>query len=81
MLSLKYNLQAELGSEITRPNGRKMIVLKPESWIKKELPLTSHIVTTESEIPWNKGFWTIVLVHVDCPKCKLLVSKMEKENV
>ena len=42
MLSLKEQPHATLGTVFTGPDGRRMILLEPETWIGKEFPLISR---------------------------------------
>jgi uncharacterized membrane protein YphA (DoxX/SURF4 family) len=67
----------ELGTEFISIDGKKTILLKPEKWIGKKLPLLSHIEQQKDNIELLKnGQWTIVLFSHDCLKCKQTMGNL-----
>ena len=84
MLSLKSQPHATLGTEFTGPDGKKMILLEPETWVGKEFPLTSRFAQKEGSEILHQGTWKVLLVHTDCPKCQEKMADLEakkSENV
>jgi hypothetical protein len=79
MLSLKQ-VHAILGTEMTTSAGRKKIVLEPETWKNKELPLIARFTQPAEGELLKQGTWTMILIHSDCPKCRKLISDMENQN-
>ncbi|MDR0705427.1 MAG: hypothetical protein LBF88_10635 [Planctomycetaceae bacterium] len=79
MLSLKQ-VHVSLGTEMTTANGRKKIALEPEKWIGKNFPLISRFEPHTNNEILKQGTWTVILIHADCPKCRKLISKMEKQT-
>ncbi|MDR0338290.1 MAG: hypothetical protein LBI18_14535 [Planctomycetaceae bacterium] len=80
MLSLKQ-VHVSLGTEMISVDGRKKIVLEPETWIGKEFPLAVRFEQPVDGEILKQGKWTIVLIHADCPKCRQLITDMEKQSV
>jgi hypothetical protein len=83
MLSLKQQPHATLGTEFISFDDKPMIVLKPETWISKQFPLTTRFVQQINIEILEKGNWTVILIHNDCPKCLQLISDLERtaENI
>ncbi len=80
MLSLKQLPHATLGTEFTGPDGKQMILLEPETWIGKELPLVSYFVEPHDGDSLKHGEWEVLLIHTDCPKCLQMMADLEARN-
>ena len=76
MLSVEKNDLAELGTEFIGADGKKTILLDPEKWIGKKLPLLPYIEPPEVREKLKTGEWTVVLYHHDCPKCKEVINDL-----
>jgi len=84
MLSLKQQPHTTLGTEFTGLDGRRMILLEPETWIDKEFPLISRFAESEGSEALRQGTWLVLLVQPDCPDCKQKMKGLEEtetENV
>ena len=82
MLSLKQQIHATLGTEFTGPDGKPMILLEPETWIGKELPLFDRIGCSKVDIEQFKlGPRKVVLIHVDCQKCLHLLDELHEQKI
>jgi hypothetical protein len=67
----------ELGTEFVRLDGKKAILLTPEKWVGKELPLLPHIGQQKDGVDLLKnGQWTIVLFSHNCLKCKQTMGNL-----
>ncbi len=51
------------------------VVLEPETWIGKRLPILNHIDIADQ---LDKGHWIVILYHHQCPVCRKLISKHEQ---
>jgi thiol-disulfide isomerase/thioredoxin len=51
------------------------VVLEPETWVGKELPIIDHIDIGEQ---LKIGNWLIMLYHHDCPDCIATIPKIEQ---
>ena len=80
MLSLKQQPHITLGTEFTSPDGRKMILLEPETWIGKEFPLISRFVQPNDSEILKQGTWNVLLAQPDCPKCQEMKADLEARN-
>jgi hypothetical protein len=81
MLSLKQQPHATLGTEFTGPDGRKMILLEPETWIGKEFPLFARFVQPEGSDMLRQGTWLVLLVQPDCSDCKQMMAELEEKKI
>ena len=81
MLSLKQQPHATLGTEFTGADGKKTILLEPETWIGKEFPLFSRFVEPEGAEVLKQGTWDVLLIHTDCPKCLQMMADLEARRV
>jgi hypothetical protein len=79
IFSLKQ-VQVTLGTEMTTPDGKKKIILEPETWKDKKFPLIAHFTQPADGEILKQGTWTIILIHTDCPNCRKLISEMENQN-
>lgn len=66
---------ASLGDDGTILGEDRFVVLEPETWVGKKLPLSTHI-DIGSQLA--KGDWTVVLYHNDCPYCRKLIPEYRK---
>ncbi|MCL2683559.1 MAG: hypothetical protein FWE63_08820 [Bacteroidales bacterium] len=76
MTSVEKNDLAELGTEFIGADGKKTILLAPEKWLGKSLPLLPYIEPPEVREKLKTGEWTVVLYHHDCPKCKEVIDEL-----
>jgi len=53
----------------------RFVVLEPDRWIGKPLPLLSHI---DAGAKLGEGRWTLLLYHHDCPHCREALPKIRK---
>jgi len=81
MLSLKQQPHATLGTEFTGSDGKKMILLEPETWIGKEFPLISRFVQPNDSKILKQGTWNVLLAQSDCPKCQEMKADLEARNI
>ena len=84
MLSLKQQPHATLGTEFTGPDGRKMILLEPETWIGKEFPLIPRFLESEGSEVLLTGTWSVLFVQPDCSDCAQVIANLrakKPENV
>jgi hypothetical protein len=56
-------------------NGQGIVLLEPERWLGKRLPLLRYVKTPED---LSVGAWVLVLVHRDCPKCQAVLPSYEE---
>ncbi len=54
----------------------RFVLLDPETWIGKPLPLGRHIRGGDR---LAKGAWTVVLYYPDCPKCRTALPEIVKK--
>jgi hypothetical protein len=80
MLSLKQQPHATLGTEFTGADGKKMILLEPETWIGQEFPLFSRFFQPDGSEILKQGTWNVLLVQTDCPKCQEMKAELEAHN-
>jgi hypothetical protein len=64
---------ARLAEDGTILGDQRFVLLEPEEWIGKTLPLLDHI---DGGRAFAKGAWTVVLYYPDCPKCKTALPKL-----
>lgn len=67
-----------LGRSVRLPNGRRAVVLEPEQWVGKRLPLLPHVEPAELR-EWmsecETGF-EIVVFRQDCDRCRKLLAQI-----
>jgi len=80
MLSLKSQPHATLGTAFTLPDGTKMILLEPESWIGKEFPLIARFAEPEGSEVLLEGMWQLLLVQPDCSDCHQMMAELEVQK-
>jgi hypothetical protein len=55
-----------------------LVLLEPEQWVTKPLPLLKHLLPADGgTLPLERGCWTAVLYHHDCPTCLELLPGLE----
>ena len=59
-----------LGTEYTRGDGRRTILLEPDKWPEGEFPLLPFIEPAEVRSLLKSGSWTVVIYRNGCPKCR-----------
>lgn len=52
-----------------------LVILEPNSWMGQPFPLGSQLTP---EIAFDKGHWTLLLYHHDCPHCQVAVPRYEQ---
>ena len=75
MLSLQEQPHATLGTEFIGADGSITIMLEPNMWVGKELPLWDR-VDSKSRLTLEKGEWNIVIGRKQCEECKRLLEKL-----
>jgi hypothetical protein len=50
--------------------GQGVVLLEPETWVGKRLPILPYVKTDED---LSKGTWVLILVHPNCPKCEAVL--------
>jgi len=80
VLLLKQQPHATLGTEFTAPDGGKMILLEPETWIGKEFPLFAHFAESEGSDVLRRGTWSVLLVQPGCSDCKRMMEDLEEKK-
>jgi len=53
----------------------RFVVLEPDRWVGKPLPLLGHIDAGDR---LGRGTWTIILYHHDCPHCRKALPEIRK---
>ena len=81
MFSHKEQPHATLGTEFIGADGRKIILLDPESWIGKEFPLISRFTEPKGSEVLLQGTWSVLLVQPDCTECKQKMAELEANNI
>jgi hypothetical protein len=56
-------------------SGQGVVLLEPNQWLGRRLPLLTHLKTEED---LGTGAWTVLLVHWDCPKCQAILPTYEE---
>jgi len=79
-MSVKKNDLAELGTEFVGADGKKTILLQPEKWLGKELPLFSSFFQSEKIEDLKQGTWYVLLIHTDCSMCLQLMDDLKANN-
>ena len=69
-----------LGTEYTRGDGRRAILLEPDKWPEGEFPLLPFIEPAEVRSLLRSGTWTVVIYRSGCPKCRQVKEFLAKEN-
>ncbi|MBI2826200.1 MAG: hypothetical protein HYX69_16085 [Planctomycetia bacterium] len=59
------------------PADAKSVVLEPNGWVGKRLPLLTH---TDIGSQLSVGQWTVLLYHHDCPKCQEVLANYESDE-
>lgn len=59
-----------LGTEYTRGDGRRTILLEPDKWPEGEFPLLPFIEPAEVRSLLKSGTWTVVIYRNGCPNCR-----------
>jgi hypothetical protein len=53
----------------------KIVVLEPENWVGKRLPLLNFIDAPDALM---EGKWLVLLYHHDCPKCREVIRNLHR---
>jgi hypothetical protein len=85
MMSIQENNFDDIGIEFVGTDGKKTILLKPEKWVGKDLPLIRYLKPKNEDIDivsnLNSGVWTIILYRSNCPKCKRILSNIAVKQI
>jgi hypothetical protein len=57
--------------------GHSVVVLYPQDWIGKRLPLLEYIDAPKDV---SQGNWTLIFYKADCSKCEKHFDKLKKQN-
>ena len=74
-LSMAAYQSATLSDDGVIIGADRFVVLEPDQWIGKTLPLLGHIDVGDQ---LGRGQWTLVLYHHDCPHCQEALPKIKK---
>lgn len=75
MMSVEKNDLVELGTEFIGADGKKTILLEPDKWIGKKLPLLPYIEPAEIREKLNTGKYCVLLVRQNCEDCKKFIRE------
>ncbi len=67
-----------LDSAETVVSGNKLIVLEPNKWIGKRLPLLRYVTAEKSLAVGN---WTLVVFKADCGQCQKLLHELPRKKL
>ena len=62
------------GSGLIRGDA-SLVVLEPKSWLGKPFPLLKHVLV---DADLSRGRWLLLLVHMDCPRCREVMEIFAK---
>lgn len=65
-LALAFQPHTLAGDSVSISTGG-LVILEPETWSGKKLPIAQHISPT---VDLSQGNWTLLLYHHDCPDCQ-----------
>jgi hypothetical protein len=69
---------AELSEDGYFQGNAHTVLLEPEKWVGKRLPLLKHIDIGDE---LAHGHWLLVLYRHDCPKCEKLIPRFEQAAI
>jgi len=72
MLSAHHATLTQAGTIV---GDGKLVILEPETWIGKPLPIATHIDIGDQLL---EGEWILVLFHHDCPECQEALPQYEQ---
>jgi hypothetical protein len=75
-LSAVLYTPASLSTDGEIVGDARFVVLRPEDWTGKRLPLLMYIDISDRI---SRGTWTLVLYHYDCPHCKAKLPEYERQ--
>ena len=56
-------------------DGGRSVLLKPDDWVGKRLPLLPHINVNKHV---ERGDWIVLLYHFECPVCQLAIAEFDR---
>ncbi len=63
-------------------DGGKIVILEPQKWIRRQLPVLTHIMTTKSDKPLAgklaHGQWAMLFYHANCHQCQRAIPVYER---
>lgn len=59
--------------------GKGLVLLEPEKWIGKRLPILPYIEGDSSQL--QHGEWTLLFYHHDCPKCLEVLDRYQTAGI
>ncbi len=74
-ISMASYQPATLSDEGVIIGDDRFVVLEPDQWVGKRLPLLRHIDLGDK---LSRGQWTLVLYHHDCPHCQEALPQIKK---
>ncbi len=71
-----------LGRTVQMPDGRRAVLLEPERWIGRPLPLLPYIEPEElrNRISGSREDCEIVIFRRDCDRCRRLIAKISTQT-
>lgn len=64
-------------AEFGTSGGVAVVVLEPETWVGKPLPIADQIVADADIVPpITQGVWVIVFYHGSCPECRATLARV-----
>jgi len=64
-----------LGADGLLVGNGNHVVLEPENWVGKPLPILPYVEISED---LSQGDWLVCLYHADCPKCQALLPVLDQ---
>ena len=70
-----------LGRSVCLPDGRKAVLLEPERWVGKRLPLLPYIQpeTLQQAIAHSEKEIDVILIRWGCDRCRALVTHVTSQ--
>lgn len=71
-----------LGRSVCLPDGRKAVLLEPERWVGKRLPLLPYIRPSwmQKKLTMGTKRVAVILVRRDCNRCQELIASLENNE-
>jgi len=72
-LLMRYAQTRSAQAESLLPSAGNLVILEPEKWVGKSLPIADSI-----DLDLSQGDWTVLLHRHDCPECQAAVPRYEE---